>query len=90
MNEIYEEVANEIDLPVDIVKKVYMVYWRIIKEHMQSLNLLDTNLTEEEFNKLKTNISIYHLGKFYITYNIYKKLREEYENNKSKRDKTNV
>lgn len=85
---IYEKVAKELNINSNRVKEVYNAYWKTIKQHIESLPLKTIDI--DKFNELQPNINIYHLGKLYITYDRFKKLRNKYENNKSKEDKTNV
>ena len=77
MEEIYEEVAKELNLPVDTVTKVYRYHWKFIKETIESLPLKD-NLTKEEFEKLRTNFNLPGIGKLYITWEDYKKTIDKY------------
>ena len=87
--EAITQVSEELGLPVEVVKKTYESYWEFIRETIQSLPLKD-DLSEEEFNKLRTNFNIPSIGKLsctYTRYNIlknrfkkYNKLRDDYKN----------
>lgn len=81
-DECIKEAANELNLPLDYVSKVYKAYWRTIKEHIESIDFKD-NLTEEEFNKLRPNINVPYIGKFYVTYKYYENLMK-YKGNKER------
>lgn len=85
-SDIIKKVSEELNLPNDIVDRTYKSYWLFIKQHVQSLPLKE-NITEEEFNKLRTNINIPSLGKLCVTWDrlvgckkrfkIIKELREK-------------
>ena len=87
--EAITQVSEELGLPVEVVKKTYESYWEFIRETIQSLPLKE-DLSEEEFNKLRTNFNIPSIGKLsctYARYNIlknrfkkYNKLRDDYKN----------
>lgn len=74
--EIYQKVAQELDIPVSMVKKIYTQYWRTIAEYMESLNI-NKDMSEEEFQKLQPNINIPSLGKFYCDINRFKALKRK-------------
>lgn len=83
--EIFEVVAKETNIPLEVVVTAYKSYWGFIKEKIQALPLKE-ELNEEDFAKLKTNFNIPSLGKLCITWDrlmgckkrfkIIKKLRE--------------
>lgn len=75
LTNVYEKVAKDLDLPVEVVKKIYLLYWKFIRDTITKLPL-DDNLTEEEFNNLKLNFNIPSLGKLGCTYNKYVKIKE--------------
>ncbi len=67
LNKIYEEVADEMGIDVEVVKSAYLSQWQFIKNTIEALPIKD-NITEEEFNKLRTNFNIPSLGKLYTNY----------------------
>lgn len=69
-NTVYEEIAAEMNLPVEVVKLAYTSYWRFIRHTIEVLPLRN-NLSEDEFNQLKTNFNIPSLGKLNCTYDRY-------------------
>lgn len=79
--ELIKEVANELGFPEEVVKKAYSSSWEFIKNHISDLPLKD-DLTEEEFKVLRTNFNLPSLGKLYVTYDDYKRIKEKYENYK--------
>lgn len=87
MLNLYKQVAEEMNIPVEVVKEAYLSYWKFIRKTIQELPLKN-DLSEEEFAKLKTNFNIVSLGKLSCDYDRYVKLklREKYKNAKSKKD----
>lgn len=77
-NEIIHKVAKDNNLPIELVDKTYKAFWLFIKETIKKLPLKE-DLTEEEFNALKTNINIPSLGKFNCTYNRYLGVKERFK-----------
>ena len=64
---IIEQVSTKHNLPKEVVLVAYRSYWEFIKKTIQELDLRD-DMTEEEFNKLRTNFNIPSIGKLYITW----------------------
>ena len=85
MLNLYKQVAEEMNIPVEVVKEAYLSYWKFIRKTIQELPLKQ-DLSEEQFAKLKTNFNIVSLGKLSCTYDRYKrmKLREKYKNGNTK------
>ena len=81
MLSLYKQVAEELNIPVEVVEFAYKSYWKFIRKTIQELPLKE-DLSEEEFAKLKTNFNIVSLGKLSCCYDRYKriKLREKYKN----------
>lgn len=67
----YQDIINQISLQLNIpsntVEKTYKAYWKFIRNYIENIPLKQ-DLTEEEFNKYRTNINIPSLGKLYCTY----------------------
>lgn len=87
MYNLYKEVAEKMNIPVEVVEFAYKSYWKFIRKTIQELPLKE-DLSEEEFAKLKTNFNIVSLGKLTCNYDRYKrlKLREKYKNVFNKKD----
>lgn len=85
--QIIESVANELQLPVDLVRKTYKAYWQFVRDTIQQLPLKD-DISEEEFEKIKTNFNIPSLGKLYCTRDRYLRVKKrfEYINNLREKD----
>lgn len=86
--DIVKQLSEELGVSERAIKEAYKGFFEFIRERVTSLPLKE-NLTEEEFNQLKTNFNIPSLGKLHCTYDRYlavnsqskyiKKLKEEYE-----------
>ena len=80
------ETKYEMFLDDDLKKSKYGLLLTQLNLIVEALNNFTfnnlINLSEEEFNKLKTNFNIVSLGKLSCTYDRYKriKLREKYKN----------
>ena len=85
--QILESVANDLQLPVDLVRKTYKAYWQFVRDTIQQLPLKE-DISGEEFMKMKTNFNIPSLGKLYCTRERYLgvKKRFEYINNLREKD----
>lgn len=85
--QIIESVANELQLPVDLVRKTYKAYWQFVRDTIQQLPLKD-DISEEEFKKIKANFNIPSLGKLYCTRDRYLRVKKrfEYINNLREKD----
>lgn len=77
-NEIITKVAKDINIPVELVQKVYQTYWYTIRQIVQELPLKE-DINEEDFSKLRPNINIHGLGKFFVIYPKYIKLKKKYQ-----------
>ena len=75
-NEIIEKVADTLDLSRSFVDKTYKAYWKAVRQHITSLPLKN-DMTEEEFIKLKPSVNVPSLGKLYVTYDRYKKIKKQ-------------
>ena len=75
--DIINKVSKELDLPKDLVENTYKAYWNFIKDTIEELPL-KTELTQKDYNKLKTNINIPSLGKLHCTYNRYICIRNRF------------
>ena len=75
--DIINKVSEELNLPKDLIENTYKAYWNFIKDTIEELPL-KTELTQKEYNKLKTNINIPSLGKLHCTYNRYIGIRNRF------------
>ena len=80
--------ANKLGLPREVVKEAYESYWRYIRCTISELPLKN-DLSEEEFNKLRTNFNVPSLGKLSCTYSRYKAIKDRNKYVKKLRDVSN-
>lgn len=71
------KVASNLDLPPEVVTKVYKAYWKFIRDKIQELPLKE-DISREEFSKLRTNFNIPSLGKLSCTYERMRAIKERY------------
>ena len=77
-NDLVIQVSKELNLPFRVVDKVYKSYWKSIRDTIQELPLKD-DISEEEFQKLRTNFNIPSLGKLTCTYDRVKGVKQKYK-----------
>lgn len=94
--DIIKRVSDKLNIPEEIVKKTYESYWLYIRNNISELPLKD-NLSEEEFNNLRTNFNIPSIGKLSCSYDRYQAIKERYKHIKrikdghyNKEDKTSI
>ena len=76
-DEIIAQVAKSTGLSKKLVDKAYRAYWWAVKEYIRNLPLKE-DLTDEEFSKLRPNVNIPSLGKFYVTLERYRKVKARF------------
>ena len=72
---IRQKIAEELNIPEDVVEVAYKSFFEFIRETISELPLKES-LSEEDFNKLRTNFNIPSLGKLNCTYERYTKMKE--------------
>ena len=83
---IIGQIAEELDLPEDVVDKTYKAFWMFIKQSIQSLPLKE-DLSKEDFDKLSTNFNIPSLGKLSCTYDRMLGVKKRFKYIKELREK---
>lgn len=63
---IFDKVSKELNIPIEVINKAYRSYWEFIRQTIQSLPLKE-DISEEEFNQLRTNFNLPSLGKLSCT-----------------------
>ena len=76
--QILNKVADELELPISLVRNTYKAYWQFIRDTIQELPLKE-DITEEEFLKLNTNFNIPSLGKLTCTIDKYRGVKKRFE-----------
>ena len=83
--QIASQVSGRLQIPQKQVIAVYRAYWQTIKDMIQQLPLKE-DLSDEQFNQLKTNFNIPSIGKLHCTYDEYKKKTKRYNTLKNAKD----
>lgn len=77
LNDLYKQISVETGISCKTVELAYKSFWKFIRETIKSLPLKD-DLTESEFNMLRTSFNIPSIGKLHCTYDRYEKLKKKY------------
>lgn len=85
---LVSKVAEELDLPTDLVDNTYKGFWLFIRNKIQELPLKD--ITEEEFDFCRTNFNIPSLGKLGCTKDRWSTIKNKYNCYKLSKEKCNV
>lgn len=72
-----KELSVELDIPESVVQKAYESQFKMTRDVIKELELAD--LSEEEFNNLKTNFNWKYIGKFRTSYEFIQKLKKKWE-----------
>lgn len=78
---ILNKVSQDINIPKATVNKIYNAYWKYIRYILQEIPL-KRDLSEDQFNNMKSSVNIPAIGKLYCNYNRYKKITEKYNKHK--------
>ena len=76
-SDIISKISEELDLPRELIENTYKAYWIFIRDTIEELPL-KTELTQDEYMNLRTNINIPSLGKLNCTYNRYVGIRNRF------------
>ena len=76
-NDIISKVSKELNVPIELVENTYKAYWNFIRVTIEKLPL-KTELSQEKYRNLRTNINIPSLGKLNCTYNRYIGIRNRF------------
>ena len=74
---IISKVSEELGLSRELVENTYKAYWNFIRDTIEKLPL-KTELTQLEYENLRTSINIPSLGKLNCTYNRYIGIRSRF------------
>lgn len=89
LEEIARRVGADLGLPRKLVLNTYKAYWKVIKQHLESLPLKG-EITKEELESLQTSVNLPSLGKLYVdkdTFFLHKERYKSYiDGNKYKED----
>ena len=76
-SDIINKVSEELNLSREIVENTYKAYWNFIRVTIEELPL-KTEISQEKYKNLRTNINIPSLGKLNCTYNRYIGIRNRF------------
>lgn len=85
MKAILEDIAKEFGLTVKEVEAVFESQWDFIAETIVDLDLMD--ITEEEFEDVKTNFNVPALGKIFTT---FKKVKHVNDKNRLAKERRRI
>ena len=77
-SDIFKQVSEELNLPLEVVKLAYKSQWEFIRESIKKLPLKQ-ELNEEEFSKLRTNFNVPSIGKLSCTYKRYQGVKKQFK-----------
>lgn len=80
---LLEQVSDELKIPIEVVKEVYLSYWKFIKSKIAELPL-DEELSEDQFKGLRTNFNVPSIGKLTCTYDRFLRVKEKQQYKKEK------
>lgn len=78
LKKIFKLVSLETKISESTIEVMYRLYWRFIKEKLESVPLREV-LNKEEFKKHKTSINMPSLGKIFVSYEKYEGLAKRYK-----------
>ena len=76
-SDIISKVSEELNIPRKLVENTYKAYWNFIRVTIEELPL-KTELSQDEYMNLRSNINIPSLGKLNCTYNRYMGIRNRF------------
>lgn len=76
--DIVHELSKEMSLKEEVIDTIYKSFYSFIRESITNLPLKE-ELSEEEFDNLKTNFNIPAIGKLHCTYERYLKMKKQKE-----------
>jgi hypothetical protein len=71
---LIHKIGLDYKLQDEVIRKIVNSPYKFTRETIANLDI-SPDITEEEFNKLKTNFIYLYIGKLYTSYDIYKKLK---------------
>jgi hypothetical protein len=75
VDKLIHTLGLEFGLQDNVVKKIVQCPFKFTRETITNLELKE-DLTEEEFNMIKTNFIYLHIGKLYISYTTYERIQK--------------
>lgn len=85
LSNLYKKAALELGLEERDVREAYNLYWKFFRSEIENLPLKE-DLTEEEFNSLRTSFNVPCIGKFYCTYERYLRIKNKLNKSRDAKD----
>jgi hypothetical protein len=76
MTNIYKEIADKYNLPIEVIKTAYEYYYSFIREKISELPLKGSI---EDLDNIKTSFNIPSIGKLYCNKNKLNKIKDVYD-----------
>lgn len=73
---LIHSIGLEFNLQDDIIQKIVQSPYKFTRETISNLDVKD-EMTEEEFNELKTNFIYMHIGKLYTNFKVCEKIKKQ-------------
>lgn len=78
LKDLIHSIGLKYNLQDEVIKKIIYSPYKFTRKTISELQIYD-EITEEEFNKLKTNFIYPYIGKIYTQYEILIKLKKLHE-----------
>lgn len=69
---LIHSIGLKYNLQDEVIRKIIASPYRFARETIKALDIRD-DITEEEYNELKTNFNLPSIGKLYSNYEVFKK-----------------
>lgn len=84
--EIIAQTSTELGIPEEVVLEAYNSMWKFIRQTVEELPLKE-ELSEEEFNNLRTNFNLPSLGKLFVTHDHWIGVKKRFDYIKTRLNK---
>ena len=81
--ELLEQVSEELKIPIEVVKEVYLSYWKFVKSKIAELPP-DEELSEDQYKELRTNFNVPSIGKLTCDYGRFLRVKQKQQYKKEK------
>ena len=73
-----QKIADELNLPREVVHKTYHAYWAYIRNVVSSLPFKE-GITDSDYEFYRTSVNIPSIGKLFCTLDRYHKMQDRYK-----------
>lgn len=71
---MYKEIADKLNLPIDVVKIAYESFYSFIRDTIKNIPIKDS---KEDLDNIKTSFNIPSIGKLYLNKNKLEKIKNK-------------